>query len=170
MRLSFKPFEKKHVAQRGLTALKYRCLGIWQETQRNWTYSIPMHETHVKNKVLLDHGGPLLSRQKEKSHGKKKNLTAKRKRLEAKRITSPQKKILTAKRKTRGKKNNLTAKRKTSTSRQKKELKCPLGIEEILPWVFYFLPWGYYFCHESFSFSRESFFFLPWGFSFFPWG
>ena len=153
MRLSFKPFEKKHVAQRGLTALKYRCLGIWQETQRNWTYSIPMHETHVKNKVLLNYGGPLLSRQ-EKPHGKKKKTRGK-------------KNNLTAKRKTRGKKNNLTAKRKTSTSRQKKELKCPLGIEEILPWVFYFLPWGYYFCHESFPFSRESFFFLPWGFSFF---
>ena len=97
MRLSFKPFEKKHVAQRGLTALKYRCLGIWQETQRNWTYSIPVHETHVKNKVLLNYGGSLLSRQK-KSHGKKKNLTAKRKRLEAKRITSRQKERLAAKR------------------------------------------------------------------------
>ena len=50
-------------------------------------------------------------RQKEKPQGKKKNLTAKRKRLAAKRITSRQ-----------------------------KNKKCPLGIEEILPSVFFFLP------------------------------
>ena len=56
-------------------------------------------------------GTELTSGQKEKPQGKKKNLTAKRKRLAAKRITSRQ-----------------------------KNKKCPLGIEEILPSVFFFLP------------------------------
>ena len=66
---------------------------------------------------------------------------------------------VTAKELTSRQKNNLTAKRKTTTSRQKKwELKCPLSIEEILPWVFFFLPWGFLFLWV--------FFFLPWGFSF----
>ena len=48
----------------------------------------------------------LTSRQKEKPHGKKKNLTTKRKRLTAKTISSRQKVRLTAKRK------RLAAKRK----------------------------------------------------------
>ena len=97
-----------------------------------------------------------------------------------KELTSQQKE------KPHGKENNLTTKRITTTSRQKK---CPLGIEEILPWgffllwVFFFLPWGfsfycesflfaarwgYSFCRESFSFCHEVFLFavrlmlLPW--------
>ena len=53
----------------------------------------------------------------------------------AKELTSRQKE------KPHGKKNNLTAERISTTSQQKKyELKCPLGIEEILPRVFFFLP------------------------------
>ena len=49
---------------------------------------------------------------KKKTHGKKNNHTAKRKRLAAKRITSRQKE------KPHGKKNNLTAKRKRLTAKR----------------------------------------------------
>jgi len=61
-------------------------------------------------------------------HGKRINLTAKT-------MTSRQKeKHYDERKKTHDEKNNLTTKRITQTSRQKKkELKCPLGIEEILP-------------------------------------
>ena len=63
----------------------------------------------------------------------------------AKELTSRQKG------KRHGKKNNLTAERITMTSRQKKEeLKCRLGIEEILPRVFFFLPWGFLFALSLF--------------------
>ena len=56
---------------------------------------------------------------------------------------------------------NLMAKRITSTSRQNKYefKKCPHGIEEILPWAFFFsLPWGFLFV--------VSLFLWPWGYSF----
>jgi len=61
-------------------------------------------------------------------HGKIINLTVKR-------MTSRQKeKHYDKRKKTQDKKNNLTTKIITTTSRQKKkELKCSLGIKEILP-------------------------------------
>ena len=71
----------------------------------------------------------LTSWQKEKSHGK--NLTVKRTRLIAKRITSScgkkkktrgKKKNLAAKGKTHGKKNNLTLRQKEKTRSKKKNL------------------------------------------------
>ena len=50
------------------------------------------------------------------------------------------------KEKPHGKKNNLTA-------TEKRIKKCPLGVEEILPWVFFFLPGGFSFCREVTSFA-----------------
>ena len=93
--------------------------------------------------------------QSRENGGNGGNLTAKRK-------------TLWQKEKTHDKKNNLRTKRITSTSRQKKKelktLKCPLGIEEILPPVFFFLPWGFLFAVCLILFAVR-FFFLSWGYS-----
>ena len=68
------------------------------------------------------------SRQKKKTHGKRKNLTAKRKRLTAKEKTSQQKK------KPHGKKKRLTAKEKKPPSPYALFYAVRLFLS---PWVFY---------------------------------
>ena len=106
-----------------------------------------------RNFIPLEYDGPQLSRQKQKHHGKTKNLTAKTKYLTAKPKTSRQNQILHSKSK----------------------------IALVLPWVFAFavrylvfavkylvLPWGLWFCREGFGFAVTYFFFavrflvLPW--------
>ena len=103
---------------------------------------------------------PKTSRQKQKHHGKTKNLTAKTKYLTAKPKTSRQNQILHSKSK----------------------------IALVLPWVFafavrylvgfavrvlswgiLFLPWAFWFCSEVFVFAVR-FSVLPWGILFLPWG
>ena len=126
--------------------------------------------------LVSPYGGPQLSRQNQKPHGKNKiphgktkNLTAKTKNLTAKT------KYLTA---------------KTKTSRQNQMLHSKSKITLVLPWVIafavrylvrfccevfgfavsflvlswgiLFLPWGFRFCSEVFG--------LPWGILFLPWG
>ena len=101
---------------------------------------------------------PKTSRQKQKHHGKTKNLTAKTKYLTAKPKTSRQ--------------------LKQNTSRQNQILHSKNKIALVLPWVFAFavrylvfavkyliLPWGLWFCSDVFGFTVR-FLFLPWGFRF----
>ena len=120
----------------------------------------------LRKEVSRVYGGPQLSRQNQKPHGKNKNITAKPK--------------------TSCKTKNLTAKQKTS--RQNQILHSKSKIALVLPWVFAFavryfrvlgfwsqafgfavrslvLPWGFCFCREVFGFA-VMFLFLPWGFGF----
>ena len=103
---------------------------------------------------------PKTSRQKQKPHGKNKNITAKPK----------------------------TSRQKQKSSRQNQILHSKSKIALVLPWVFAFvvryfrvfgfwseafgfavrslvLPWGFCFCREVFGFA-VMFLFLPWGFGF----
>jgi len=115
------------------------------------------HDEKIKNLLGQNFKGTVA----HNCQGKRINLTAKI-------MTSQQKeKHYDKRKKTHDKKNNLTTKIITTTSWQKKkELKCPLGIKEILPRVFLFAVM-FSFCCESFSFCREvflfavRFFFLP---------
>ena len=78
----------------------------------------------IKQRQAQSYGGPQLSRQNRKPHGKNKNITAKTKYLTAKPKTSRQKqKYLTA---------------KPKTSRQNQILHCKNKIALVLPWVFDF--------------------------------
>ena len=91
--------------------------------------------------------------------GKSINLTAKRKRLRAKRITSP----CSKKKKTRGKKRNLTAKRRRLKTKRK-----PHSKKEKTRGKISSLPRGhfnsYFFCREVVvNLFAVRFFFLPWG-------
>ena len=101
-------------------------------------------------------GNELTSGQKEKPHGKKKNLRVKRK-------TSGQKeKPHRKKKKTRGKKNNLTAKEiriKKMSSQHQRNFAVSLFL---FAGKFFFLPWGFSFCREVILLAVR-FFFLPWG-------
>ena len=109
--------------------------------------------------LVVVYGGPQLSRQNQKPHGKDKNVTAKPK-------TSRQK-------------------QNPKTSRQNQILQSKSKIALVLPWVFAFavrylvfavkylvLPWGLWFCREGFGFVVRyfvfavRFLFLPWGFRF----
>ena len=103
----------------------------------------------------------ITSRQKKKTHGKRENLTAKRKRLTAKEKTLQQKKRphgikkrLTAKyktprqkEKTHGKRNNLTANEISMSSRHKRE--------RIGAGRFFLLPWGSSFYGGPCNVSRQ---------------
>ena len=77
------------------------------------------------------------SRQKKKTHGKRKNLMAKRKRLTAKEKTSQQKK------KPHCKKKRLTAKEKKPPS--------PYALFYAVRTLLFLSPWGYFFRRESFT-------------------
>ena len=87
-----------------------------------------------------------------------KNLTAKRKRLTAKRITSRWGK----KKKTRGKNKNLTAKWERLAAkflRYREDILILISFA-VRSWLF-FLPWGYSFCGEVFLFAVRLIL-LPW--------
>ena len=109
------------------------------------------HNCHGKKKNLT--AKRKTSRQKEKPHGKKKNLTAKR-------ITSRQKE------KPHSKKKNLTAKRITSRQKEKPHGKKEKGSRQNFfnTERTFLLPWsrGYSFCREIILFAVR-FFFLLWG-------
>ena len=77
------------------------------------------------------------SRQKKKTHGKRKNLLAKRKRLTAKEKTSQQK------RKPHCKKKRLTVKEKKPPS--------PYALFYAVRTLLFLSPWGYFFRRESFT-------------------
>ena len=89
----------------------------------NWPAHLP-----VKQKYIWPyHGGPQLSRQNQKPHGKNKNITAKPK-------TSRQNQIL--------------------HSKSKIALVLPWVFAfsvrfSVLPWGILFLPWGFWFCRDS---------------------
>ena len=85
--------------------------------------------------------------------GKKKNLRAKRKTLRQKEKPHGQNKNLTAKRKTSRQKEKDSRQKELPHGKRNKNKKCPLGIKEILPWVFFVLPWGFSFCCEVNSFA-----------------
>ena len=132
--------------------------------------------------LCRNYGGPQLSQQNQKPHGKTKNLTAKPK-------TSPQTQ------KPHGKSKNLTAKTKYVTTKPKpsRQNQRPHGKTKyftaktkyltakanthgktkailvlqylVLTWGILFLPWGFWFCREVFGFA-VMFLFLPWGFWF----
>ena len=89
---------------------------------------------------------PKTSRQKQKHHGKTKNLTAKTRYLTAKPKTSRQ--------------------LKQNTSRQNQMLHSKNKIALVLPWGIWFLQWSIWFCREVFGFAVR-FLVLPWGFCFF---
>ena len=92
------------------------------------------------------YGGTQLSWQKQKHHGKTKNLTAKTKYLTAKPKTSWQ---------------------KQNTSRQNEILHSKSKIALVLTWGIWFLLWSIscWFCREVFSFAVRILV-LPWGFWF----
>ena len=124
----------------------------------------------VKQKYFWPYyGGPQLSRQNQKPHGKNKNITAKPKTSRQKQNTSRQNQ------KPHGKTENLLAKPILHSKNK---------IALVLPWVFAFavrylafpvkylvLPWGLWFCREVFGFVVRyfvldvRFLVLPWGFS-----
>ena len=157
------------------SAVKSEC-EIWLAEDCEWRQAFAHYILIVKwCNVAPDcswqsYGGPQLSRQNRKRHGKTKNVTAK-----------PKTKNLMAKTK------YLTAKPKTS--RQNQILHSKNKIALVLTWVFAFevrylvfavkylvLPWGLWFCRESFGFVVRCFIFavrfsvLLWGILFLPWG
>ena len=145
--------------------------------------------------LVVVYGGPQLSRQNQKPHGKNKNITAKPKTSRQKQNTSRQNQKPHGKNKIpHGKTENLTAKtkyltakpktsrQKQNTSRQNQILHSKNKIALVLPWVFAFavrylvfavkylvLPWGFWFCREVFCFCCEIFGFAV-RFLFLPWG
>ena len=101
------------------------------------------------------YGGPQLSEQNQKLHGKNKNLTAKPKTLRQKQRPHGKNKYFRAKPNTSQQKQTLMAKPKLFC------FCCEVfGFAVMflfLLWGILFLPWGFWFCHEVFCFCCEVF-------------
>ena len=122
--------------------------------------------THDETRMVAHHScvmaKPKTSQQKQKHHGKTKNLTAKTKYLTAKPKPQGKNKI------PHGKTENLTAKTKTSRQNQILHSKnqIPHGKSKyprqnqsyfVFAVKYLVLPWGFWFCREVFCFCREVF-------------
>ena len=143
---------------------------------------------HVQGYILVafllcrNYGGPQLSRQNQKPHGKNKNLTANPKTSQQKQNMSWQNqnphgktKDLMAKPNTSQQKSNTSRQKQTPMAKPKLFCSCSevFGFDVryfvfavrflVFPWGILVLPWC--FCCEVFGFA-VMFLFLPWGFWF----
>ena len=141
---------------------------------RHWVWTTVAHNCHGKRINLT--AKRKTSRQKEKDswqkgkpHGKKKNLMAKRKNLTAKRKTSWQKeKPHGKKKKAHGEKKILTAKRKILAAKRKRLTGKEIRIKMSSRHGRNFVVSRFLFA-VRFFFLPWVFFFLPWVFFFLPW-